>query len=160
MPADKKPTIWYKDLFAQMRLACAEPDGEFVPYAVLRISVEHHVPFPRWAALALLAHGSHLLETPTRKGHNPRPIDRDYQRSVDEMRYAVVEKFRRTEKLSWRDAVERAVGFLGTTMSGSIVGHNGRLFRLNGESGAIEASYTREAKRRKNGRFFPQLRIE
>ncbi len=158
MPADKKPQPGYQEMFSAMRRACAEPDGEFVAYAVLRICVQNRVPLPLWAAQELLKHGDRLMRTPTRRGHNPRAIDRDDQRTIDELRYTVVEKFRRAEKLTWRDAVERTAEYLGTTMFGDLLGHNGRRFPIHGESGAIEASYAREAKRRKSGKALPTLR--
>jgi hypothetical protein len=157
MQADKQ-YAGYRRLFAAMRRACSEPDGEFVPYAVLRICVQNRVPFPLWAAQELLKHGDRLLRIPTQRGHNARPIDRDDQRTIDELRYTVVEKFRRTEKLSWRDAIERAVEYLGTTMRGNLLGHNGRRFPIHGETKTIQASYAREAKRRKSGKVFPTLR--
>ena len=141
-----------------MRHACADRDGEFVAYVVLRLCVQNRVPLPLWAAQELLKHGDRLMRTPTRRGHNPRAIDRDDQRTIDELRYTVVEKFRRTEKLSWRDAIERTVDYLGTTMRGDLLGHNGRRFPIHGESKTIEASYAREVKRRKTGTVFPRLR--
>jgi hypothetical protein len=143
----------YKDYFEQMRRALAEPDGEFIPFVVLRTCVENRVPLPRWAARALLEIGDRLIRTPTRPGHNSTAYDRDVQRSIDAFRAAVVSKFRKTENLSLDRARERAVEYLNQFMQdGRVAGK-----RIAGETSAIRDSCLRVARLRKKPNL-PRLR--
>jgi len=175
MPADEKPEPWYKDYFATMRRAYAEPDGEFVPFAVLRICLENRAPLPRWAASGLLEIGERLLHKPTRRGHNASPYDRDVQRSIDYFRFVVVEKFRVTEKLTYVQAIERAYDYFEQNMpngglatnkgamirnarrTGELAG-TGWIIRNAGESSAIRDSYWKVKRLQDKGIFFPKLR--
>ncbi len=144
-----------------MRRAYAEPDGEFVPFAVLRICLENRAPLPRWAGIALLEVGERLLQKPTRRGHNASPHDRDVQRSIDDFRHAVVAKFRRTEKLTCTQAVERAVEYFDRNLpDGGLPGNNGKIFRISGDTSAIRDSFWRVEKLQTRGVSFPKLREE